>query len=484
MSDGPSLNISPPDEPSAEQPRARSGSLDNATNARTDATTLDSEAPSQSVATAQPTTVPEIPTNSRPVYAQARKSTGRQSIPRSQSQDSKVGKAVDNRSDLEDADPPPAGHKPYIRNKASYLDTLYEGSEGSSSSHINIFAKKPEPKSVELIIQNQFDEYFNSDNICIDKVPLPKETKVRFTDSRLGDLKEDQLAAEDRTQLYALRSFTEIQAMMNTKFSYKEGRLSSTLDIISQFMRGQKVLYLEAKAYCEFYLYRLMIPTIIISTACSVVGGIMSDSAIASMAVAAANGLNTVLLAIINYFKLDARAEAHRMTAYSFDQLISECEFTSGKILISNIVNDEALSEGAEQFTLKYVQDFVTRLEKQVKEIKQKNQFIIPDKVREMYQNIYYTNIFALVWQSQIQEMIITNQLKLACNALTEVENKIIKGFRTEEVYEDYNHKQRQKNELIEKILKHRQNLLAFDQIIRSEINKRHRRCKCFGFCF
>jgi hypothetical protein len=127
----------------------------------------------------------------------------------------------------------------------------------------------------------------------------------------------------------------------------------------------------------------------------------------------------------------------------------------------------------------------MTTLENKVKEVKQKNQFIIPDSIRNRYPNIYYTNIFALVSQSQIQEMIITNQLKLASNAFTEVENRLIKGNRDPETYEDYNIKLQQKNDLIERILEHRRSLVMFDHEIRSEVENNHRRwCKCLRCCY
>jgi hypothetical protein len=49
---------------------------------------------------------------------------------------------------------------------------------------------------------------------------------------------------------------------MTDVFGYHEGNLSTSLDVISCYLKGQKILYLEAKAYCEFYLYRLMMPAI------------------------------------------------------------------------------------------------------------------------------------------------------------------------------------------------------------------------------
>ena len=140
---------------------------------------------------------------------------------------------------------------------------------------------------------------------------------------------QDYIPLEYRTQLVSHRGFRDIKTQMTDVFGYHEGNLSTSLDVISCYLKGQKILYLEAKAYCEFYLYRMMMPAIFISSIASVISGIYNDNSTAAKIVSGATALNAFILSLINYFKLDAKAEAHKMTAYSFDQLISECEFTS-----------------------------------------------------------------------------------------------------------------------------------------------------------
>ena len=74
------------------------------------------------------------------------------------------------------------------------------------------------------------------------------------------------------------RGFLDVMDTMNVKFGYNDGKLSAALDLISLYLKGQKMLYLEAKSYCEFYLYRLMIPAIIMSSVSSVISGIFYDN--------------------------------------------------------------------------------------------------------------------------------------------------------------------------------------------------------------
>ena len=45
--------------------------------------------------------------------------------------------------------------------------------------------------------------------------------------------------------------------------------LSTSLDILAVYIKGQKILYTEAKVYCEQQLNMLMLPAIFISSLCT-----------------------------------------------------------------------------------------------------------------------------------------------------------------------------------------------------------------------
>ena len=313
-------------------------------------------------------------------------------------------------------------------------------------------------------------------------------------------------------------TFLDVKNKMNEQFGLNEGQLSTTLDIIAVYLKGQKILYLKGKEYCEFYLYRLMLPTILISSSCSVISGIYKEYSHASEAVSILTAFNAFILSVITYLKLDAQAEAHKTSAYSFDQLQSLCEFTSGKILLSNhddnvnsstaidinkdrkennsdntenntdnsqIVNGlqiDTAKKGVIKYDLAYVQNFIDQIETKVKEIKEKNQFILPKSIIKRYQTIYNMNVFTKVKEIQTQEMILLNRLKIYTNKMIEVQNKIFAGDNTAETSAEFDKKHDYKNVMLEEVINFRQQYNDISTNMMNEIKIKKRRTCCFCF--
>jgi hypothetical protein len=180
---------------------------------------------------------------------------------------------------------------------------------------------------------------------------------------------------------------------------------SNALDVLALYIKGQKLLYTEAKTYCEQQLNFLMLPAIFISCVGSIFSFLSGKYSYGAVIIASLNGFNAFLLALISYLKLDAKAQAHKTSAYKFDKLESICEFNSGKFMFFAAKPEDILK-------------VVERIESDVKEIKETNKFILPESIRYEFHFTYSTNIFTMVKRMQSLEIAELHNLTNCANKL------------------------------------------------------------------
>jgi hypothetical protein len=93
---------------------------------------------------------------------------------------------------------------------------------------------------------------------------------------------------------------------------------------------------MEATDYCEINLHKLMMPCIILSTGATVFSSFLSCNFWGSIVISSINAIIAFLLALINYFKLDAASQAHKISAHQYDKLQTSVEFMSAKVSLNS----------------------------------------------------------------------------------------------------------------------------------------------------
>jgi len=251
---------------------------------------------------------------------------------------------------------------------------------------------------LSLEISDETDIEENTLNETKQRLTLLKSYNVPSLETSDETDREENTLNETKQRLTLLKSSTKPKKKKFRNLSFKEVehsldtfdagcKLSNELDIIITYLNGQKNLYIHSKNFTHCKLNILMVPTLIISTVVTVISPFICLYGWSDITISILNATITLLISLVNYFKLESSTQIYSHMASQYDKLQTVLELANSRLIFM----DNELEQN--ELVIKTIQEF----EIKIFEIKDATTIFIPEDVKSLFPIISHINIFSFI---------------------------------------------------------------------------------------
>jgi len=211
------------------------------------------------------------------------------------------------------------------------------------------------------------------------------------SDSNNYDTDDDDVVVSNHG--YKKLSYRDVEKMINKYYDFSiDNKISSEVDILTTYIRGQKNLYIQSKHFTQRKLNCLMFPCLFISAAITIIAPFIECHHWSTGFISGLNAVIMLCISLISYLKLESYIENYLHNVKQYDKLETALEMTNNKLMF--------IESHKEKATL--VLNKIKEVERKIGEIKESTNTLIPEDVKKLFPIICHINIFSFIKKVEI----------------------------------------------------------------------------------
>jgi len=171
------------------------------------------------------------------------------------------------------------------------------------------------------------------------------------------------------------------------KYYENDDKYSNELDILITFLNGQKNIFVKSKNITQTKLHVLMIPALVGTCIITIFAPILRDYEWSGFFISGLNVFTALFYSMVHYLKLESSLEMYTFLSNQYDKLESTLQMTSNKISF--------LQKTTDKNTL--VLDKMKEIEKNLKDMKENSNIMLPEEVKIAFPIICHIPIFSFI---------------------------------------------------------------------------------------
>jgi len=241
-------------------------------------------------------------------------------------------------------------------------------------------------------IRNMSPHELNEENLKkVDSFSYKRDSNSPITISR-GNSNSNSDNDEDDDELANIhkpkfRKLTYQEVEKSFEISDSPVKYSNELDILITYLKGQKNLYIQSKNITEQKLNLLMIPSLLITSAITLFAPFITKYEWCGALISCMNAAITLLISLVNYFKLESSRQMFFHLANQYDKLETSLEMTNSRLMFIENETDQT------QLIMTKIREF----EEKICEIKDSTNVFIPEEMKQLFPIICHINIFSFI---------------------------------------------------------------------------------------